>query len=61
MHLSCYACILCYAMYRHLISDTNLSINKNRGAVVNRALEKRGLSAKRDSPTLQQIYEKRSI
>ena len=29
-------------------------INKNRGAVVNRALEKRGLSAKRDSPTLQQ-------
>ena len=24
--------------------------NKNRGAVVNRALKKRGLSAKRDSP-----------
>ena len=39
----------------------NVLINKNRGAVVNRALEKRGLSAKRDSPTLQQIYEKRSI
>ena len=35
--------------------------NKNRGAVVNRALKKRGLSAKRDSPALQQIYEKRSI
>ena len=46
-----------------------LLVNKNRGAVVNRALKKRGLSAKRslfqalghDSPALQQIYEKRSI
>ena len=36
-------------------------LNKNRGAVVNRALKKRGLSAKRVSPALQQIYEKRSI
>ena len=35
--------------------------NKNRGAVVNRALKKRDLSAKRDSPALQQKYEKRSI
>ena len=34
--------------------------NKNRGAVVNRALKKRGLSAKRDSPALQQIYEKKT-
>ena len=39
----------------------NNNNNKNRGAVVNRALEKRGLSAKRDSLALQQIYEKRSI
>ena len=37
---------------------TKFMINKNRGAVVNRALKKRGLSAKRDSPALQQIYEK---
>ena len=35
--------------------------NKNRGAVVNHALKKRGLSAKRDSPALQQIYEERNI
>ena len=40
---------------------TELVLNKNRGAVVNRVLKKRGLSAKRDSPALQQIYEKRSI
>ena len=45
-------------------SSTRQSMNKNRGAVVNRALKKRGLSAKRDSPAahaLQQIYEKRNI
>ena len=38
-------------------SSWETSTNKNRGAVVNRALEKRGLSAKRDFPTLQQIYK----
>ena len=42
----------------------NLKVNKNRGAVVT-ALEKKTwlltLSAKRDSPALHQIYEKRSI
>ena len=39
-------------------------MNKNRGAVVNRAIKKTRLltlSAKRDSPALQQIYGKRSI
>ena len=48
-------------MYAGLVHSSHITINKNHGAVVNRALKKRGLSAKRDSPALQQIYEKRSI
>ena len=35
---------------RETYKADNHKLNKNRGAVVNRALKKRGLSAKRDSP-----------